>query len=242
MLAERLLRHYAEASGVQVAHFRAASRAVVAVCLNDMGGEDAAKEMRLRAVIDDAIAESRARGVAHPPIAFVFSLRHVRRRLERLAEAEHVARKAQEGDMFAEGFDRALTEAHAELANGGLPDAALERARPFVEAGRVRDAKRVDALAKASEPHGKDRDRIRKPRQDAPARESSRWAAESLLTAPGGVYAHADALRALRALLGEDEAPLPSRVPHAEIPLTPAERTALETAQELARARWARAG
>jgi hypothetical protein len=243
MLAERILRHYATASGVRVTHFRASSRAVVAACLDEMEGSDAAKEMRLRAVIDDALRESQARGIAHPPLAYVFNGRHVRRRLERLAEAEHLALKATESaDMFAEGFDRALGEARAEVRAGAPPVDALERVRPFVETGRVTDAKRLDALASLAEPGARTGQRLRKTAQDAPTRRRALEGADSLSTSSRGVYGPEEALRALTALLGEDGPPLPCPAPSTEILLTPEERAELEAAQELARARWARAG
>jgi hypothetical protein len=254
MLAERLLRHYATASGVRVVHFRASSRAIVAACLDEMEGDDAAREMRLRAVIASAIAESQTRGIAHPPLAYVFNVRHVRRRLERLAEAEHLAQKTADadagGDMFAAGFDGALADARTELAAGVEPK-ALERARPFVDNRLVTDAARVAAfhelaktrrgtlapppLARAARPAPK---RV----QDAPQRDLHPLGSATTHGGSGDVSGPEDALRALAALFETVTDPSPAVRAATEVPLTAAERTALEAAQELARARWARAG
>ncbi len=250
MLAERLLRHYAEGSGMRVDHFRAASRAAVAACLDDLGGEDAAKEMRLRGVIDDAIAESRANGRAHPPIAFVFNLRHVRRRLERLAEAEHLAHKAveaePEGDMFTAGFDHALEAGRAALAKGIPAEPALAQARAFVESGRITEARRLEAYDHLARRKPAESPRpARRTAQDAPVAKMPPEGAAALTASPSGVYGPEDALRVLAALFGDDEeesAPVVTNSPSMGVPLTTAERAELESAQEDARARWARAG
>ncbi len=251
MLAERILRHYATATGVRVAHFRAKSRAIVAACLDEIEGNDAAKEMRIRAVIADAIAESQARGIAHPPLGYVFNVRHVRRRLERLAEAEHLAQKAADvgGDMFAAGFNSALAEARAELT-AGLEPKALERARPFVDNRLVTDAVRVAAfhevakarrgtptpppLARAVRP-------APRPAQAAPQRDLRPLGSTPTYGPSRAVSGPEDALRALAALF-ETVTDASPRVSAAEVPLTVAERAELERAQEHARARWARAG
>ena len=254
MLAERLLRHYATASGVRVAHFRASSRAIVAACLDDMEGDDAAKEMRIRAVIADAIAESQARGIAHPPLAYVFNVRHVRRRLERLAEAEHLAQKATDvdagGDMFAAGFDGALADARAELAAGVEP-VALERARPFLDNRLVTDAARVAAFhelaarrrVRPSPPLSKTVRPAPKPAQDAPQRDSRPLGSPRRHRPPEAVSGPEDALRALAILFASvpDTPPLERGVA-TEAPLTDDERAALEQAHAHAHARWGRAG
>jgi hypothetical protein len=107
MLAETPLRHYATASGERTsARPRAPS------------SRTTTRRWRCgRAVIPDALAESHARGIEHPPLAYVFSAQHVQRRLERLAEAEHLAQKTTDGgaggDMFAAGFDGALADVRA---------------------------------------------------------------------------------------------------------------------------------
>ncbi len=251
MLAERLLRHYATASGVRVAHFRASSRAIVAACLDEMEGDDAAKEMRLRAVIAAAIAESQARGIAHPPLAYVFNVRHVRRRLERLAEAEHLAQKAADvgGDMFAAGFNSALAEARAELT-AGLEPKALERARPFVDNRLVTDAARVAAfheLATARRgrpmpPLAKPARPAPRPAQDALQRDSRPLGSASRPARSQAVSGPEEALRALTALFATVTEPSSPARGVTEAPLTAAERAELEAAQVQARERWARAG
>jgi hypothetical protein len=219
LLADRLLHHYAESSGATAKHFRARSRAAVAACLEDLEGTDAAKEMRMRAVIADAIAASRARGMAHPPIAFVFNVVHVRRRLERLAEADHLARKAAEaetGDVFAAA--RAANDERApERLGATLP---ATRRGPLAKTGRA----------------------LRKTPQNAPAAETPPWGASSILTSPGGVYGPEDALRELMALHGEGNGAPAAPSPAASVPLTAEERAELEAAQAAARVRWARAG
>jgi hypothetical protein len=251
LLAEKVLRNYAEASGVRVVHFRASSRAIVAACLDEMEGDDAAKEMRLRAVIDNALAESRAHGIAHPPLAYVFSVRHVRRRLERLAEAEHLAQKAADagGDMFAAGFDGALAEARAELAAGVAPT-ALDRARLFIDHRLVTDAARMAAfhaladapVARPSPPLTKAARPLRRPAQDAPQRDLCPLGSASRPVRSEVVSGPEEALRALTALFATVTEPSPPPGGVTEAPLTAAERAELEAAQVQARARWARAG
>ncbi len=253
ILAEKLLRHYAAASGVPVTHFRAASRAQVATCLEEMEGDDAAKEARLCRAIDDAIAASRARGIAHPSLSFVFHVRHMRRRLERIAEADHLAQKAGEasGDMFAAGFDQALAEAGAELA-AGVEATALERARPFVENRLVTDEARLARFhallatsrrGRGAPPLAKTASAPPRMPQNAPRRVERPFAASVRSSALGPVCGPEDALRALASLFGTvTDPPSPSPCVAPTTPLTHAERAELETAQELARARWARAG
>ncbi len=251
-LAERVLRRYAEASGVRVAHFRASSRAMVAACLDEMEGDDAAKEMRLAAVIADAIGESQRRGIAHPPLAYVFNVLHVRRRLERLAEVEHLAQKAADvgGDMFASGFDGAIADARAELA-AGLEPRALDRARPFVENRLVTDAARVAAFHKLAEaprdrpalPLAKTARPAPKRAQDAPQRDSRPLGSPRRQRPSEAVSGPEDALRALAVLFASvpDTPPLSSRIA-TEASLTDHERAALEHAHAHAHVRWVRAG
>jgi hypothetical protein len=183
----------------------------------------------------------------------VFNVRHVRRRLERLAEAEHLALKTADadagGDMFAAGFDGALAEARAELAAGVEPK-ALERARPFVDNRLVTDAARVAAfqeLAKTRRgtlvprPFARTARPAPKPAHDAPQRDLNPLGSATTSGPSGAISGPEDALRALAALFETVTDPSPVR-PAPQVPLTAAERTALEAAQELARARWARAG
>jgi hypothetical protein len=113
--AAQLLKFYAACAGLPVAYFKSASFALVAKCLRDMDGSTEACEYRLRAVIEDAVAESLRGGYPRPTLEYVFGLKHVRRRLNRLAEQ---AAAVDESDGFAAGAARQLADAERAQEQG----------------------------------------------------------------------------------------------------------------------------